>query len=541
MTGVAFNLLTEPLFHSLPNDPASLPELLARLTRDEIESYPALRPHQAPAWHMFLVQLAALALHRAGVRDLPLTGEEWASSLRGLTPDFPEDEPWCLVVDDQRKPAFMQPPIPTGVKLDSPVLTPDGLDLLITSRNHDLKQAVARQAEAEDWVLALVSLQTCEGFGGAKNYGIVRMNGGSSSRSMLGLAPLPQGNSKSSWPRPGLWFRRDLEVLLASRSEECQDYAYIGYPATGGLGLTWLAPWPEGEQLPLKALDLWFIEVCRRVRLSMHSGGITGRRGTSVAARIAAKELNGVVGDPWAPVDKTDGKSLTLSGGDFNYSKLVELLFSGDWKIPLLARPASFEGSNGTMLLVAQAFSRGNSKTEGFKSRILPVGGRISRALGPNRQEVHKLAQVQIDEIVKFQKALTYSLALVAANGRTEKLDSKTTSSREIRKYYSHTDKAKTLLDCAADEIFFEHLWARFEAQENSSDAEQAEGLRFVEELHTQSRTIFEASLPAIPCARLFRPRAEARARQFFSRSIRKSFPELFLNPFPEEPNDVHE
>lgn len=536
MTGAAFNLLTEPLFHTSADAPASLPELLARLARDEVSSYSALRPHQAPAWHMFLVQLAALALHRAGTSELPQTEEGWARSLRGLTPEFPEDEPWCLVVDDQRKPAFMQPPVPAGVKLDTTVSTPDALDLLITSRNHDLKQAVARKAEAEDWTLALVSLQTCEGFGGAKNYGIVRMNGGSSSRPMLGLAPLPQGDSKSSWPHAGLWFRRDLEILLASRTEECQDYAYIGYPATGGLGLTWLAPWAEGEQLPLKALDLWFIEVCRRIRLSMHSGGITGWRGTSKAPRIAAKELNGVVGDPWAPVHKIDGKSLTLSGGDFNYSKLVDLLFSGDWKIPLLARPASFEGGNGTMLLVAQAFSRGNSKTEGFKSRILPVGGKISRALslGSEREKLHELARKQIEEIEKFDAALRRALALVAAAGDAEKLK------KHGKECYAYAKGAGTAIDRAADEIFFEHLWVRFESQETSSDTQQAESLCFIKELHERAKTIFEASLPAIPCVRLFRPRAEARARQFFSRSIRKSFPELYLTAVPEEPNDVH-
>jgi len=533
VTGTSFNLLTEPLFHTSASDPVDLPELLARLARDEVSSHPALRPHQAPAWHMFLVQLAALALHRAGTSELPQTEEGWARSLRGLTPEFPEDEPWCLVVDDRSKPAFMQPPVPTGLKLDTNVSTPDALDLLITSRNHDLKQSVARKAEAEDWILALVSLQTCEGFSGAKNYGIVRMNGGSSSRPMLGLAPLPQGDSKSSWPHPGLWFRRDLEVLLASRTEECQDYAYIGFPATGGLGLTWLAPWPEGEQLPLKALDLWFIEVCRRIRLSMHSDGITGWRGTSIGPRIAAKELNGVVGDPWAPVHKTEGKSLTLSGGDFNYSRLVDLLLSGDWKIPLLARPASFEGENGTMLLVAQAFSRGNSKTEGFKSRIMPIGGKISRALsaGPERERLHELARKQIEEVEKFDAVLRRSLSLIAAGGDAEK---------RRKEHFTYTKDASTAIDRAADEIFFEHLWARFEAQEASPDTEQAEGLRFIKELHERAKTVFEASLPAIPCARLFRPRAEARARQFFNRSIRKSFPELFLTPVPEEPNDVH-
>ena len=65
--------------------------------------------------------------------------------------------------------------------------------MLITSRNHDLKQNVARQAEPEDWVFALVSLQTSEGYGGSGNQGIARMNGGSSSRPMLGLAPAQSG------------------------------------------------------------------------------------------------------------------------------------------------------------------------------------------------------------------------------------------------------------------------------------------------------------------------------------------------------------
>jgi CRISPR system Cascade subunit CasA len=49
---------------------------------------------------MFLVQLAALALNRAGTTQLPKVDLEWLELLRDLTSDFPEDEPWCLVVDD---------------------------------------------------------------------------------------------------------------------------------------------------------------------------------------------------------------------------------------------------------------------------------------------------------------------------------------------------------------------------------------------------------------------------------------------------------
>lgn len=191
------NLLTQPLLQTKPVGWMTLPGLLACLVRDEVDSFPALRPHQSPAWHMFLVQLAALALHGAGADHIPETETEWVRVLRGLTPEFPADEPWCLVVDDSTKPAFLQPPLPAGVLLKTQVATPDALDLLITSRNHDLKQEVAREANAQDWVLALVSLQTGEGYGGAGNQGIARMNGGSSSRPMLGLAPISQENSLS--------------------------------------------------------------------------------------------------------------------------------------------------------------------------------------------------------------------------------------------------------------------------------------------------------------------------------------------------------
>ena len=73
MSGSDFNLLSEPLIRATPCGPLSLPGVLAALVRDEVQSFPALRPHQPPAWRMFLVQLAALALHRGGRAELPRT------------------------------------------------------------------------------------------------------------------------------------------------------------------------------------------------------------------------------------------------------------------------------------------------------------------------------------------------------------------------------------------------------------------------------------------------------------------------------------
>lgn len=528
------NVLTQPLLQVSPNCHVSLSGLLALLVQDKVDGYSALRPHQAPAWHMFLVQLAALALHRAGTTRLPPSEDEWAQCLRGLTPDFPGDEPWCLVVEDPSKPAFFQPPVPVRMELKSHVLTPDALDLLITSKNHDLKQAVAHDATAQDWIYSLVSLQTSEGFGGKTNYGIARMNGGSSSRPMVGLAPLSQEDPKVNALRPGMWFRRDVTVLLATREEELKEYRHIGYAPAGGLGLTWLAPWNEGEQLALGELDIWFLEVCRRIRLSMEDSRIVGRRGNSNASRIAAGHMKGVTGDPWAPVDLKENKSLTISEGNFDYAMLVKLLLSGDYRLPVLARASEFETAEQTLVIVAQALSRGNSKTYGFKSRILPVGGRISRALSlePKREKLHELAREQIEEIKKFDKSLRDALVLVASGGNIEK--------EKIRKeHYGRTDEARSRFDRVADTLFFEHLWKRFEAQEVSLDALQLEERSFVHDLYAEARSIFEAALPSIPCVRLFRPRAEARASKKFYQNVRGEFPELFQKPAHEETNDA--
>ncbi|MBF0192642.1 MAG: CRISPR-associated protein Cse1 [Magnetococcales bacterium] len=535
MTDLQYNLLNEPHIRVVPLGAMTLPGLLAALARDEVEGFPALRPHQVPFWHMFLVQLAALALHGAGETEIPTDEPNWTRLLRRLTRDFPDDEPWCLLVKDSTKPAFMQPPVPVGVELGNVIPSPDALDLLITAKNHDLKQSIARESAVEDWVCALVSLQTGEGYGGKGNQGIARMNGGSSSRPMLTLAPLPVPmDGGLPPPRAGAWFRRDVRALLAKR-DDILEQSPLDYRMDHGLGLIWLAPWPEGKQLQINELDIWFIEVCRRVRLIMADDGrITGRKGTSKETRILAKHLKGALGDPYAPVHKTENKNFTLSGGDFDYRTVTELFLSGDWVRPLLAEPASFESNGATLVLVASALARGNSKTEGFKSRMIPVGGKISRALGPKRAELHQLAQEQMKTIAAFDKALRDALVLAAAKGERDRIK---------QALYTFTNTARAHLDRYADTIFFERLWARFEAQEMGSEALRAEEMEFTRLLWDCTRTIFDEALPSMPCAGLFRHRAEARARQKLNVVVRNAYPELFPHATPldtDEENANH-
>lgn len=509
-TNAATNLLTRPLLATRPLGPLTLPGVLAALARDEVEDTQGMRPHQCMFWHMFCVQLGALALLNADRNDIPTDEPSWCELLRSLTRDFPGDEPWTLVVDDWSRPAFMQPPVPADVELKTEVPTPDALDLLITSRNHDLKQAVAVTAMAWDWIYALVALQTGEGYGGRGNQGIVRMNGGSSSRVMLSLAPVPGERDRA--PRAGAWFRRDLAILLARPEAR----AVLDFPERGGLGLTWLAPWPEGEQLKTPDLDCWFIEVCRRVRFTETDGRLAARKGISEATRIDGKALKGVLGDPWAPVHKAEAKTWTLGeDGNFDFKTLVDRTIAGEWELPLLAIPTAGEAKSGTMALVAQAIARGNSKTGGFRRRVLRLPRSVTRVFASeeDRRNIHTLSAGIVGEIGIFDKALGYALALAVAGGDTSKVK---------REAYAHARSAQGALDRFADGLFFEHLWRRHNAADAEARAEERKA--FVRLLWERTQAIFEDALPMMPCASLVRPRAENAARGALRGIVMKAF-----------------
>ena len=506
------NLMIDPIL-SHTGGKVSLPGLFSTMVRDEMVGFPALRPHQRPAWHMFLVQLAVLSLLTAGRRDLPEDESVWRAVLRTLTPDHEDDAPWQLVVNDNKKPAFLQPPDPGGLKWKK-VTTPDELDLLITSRNHDLKQSVAKKAAVEDWVFALVSLQTSEGYGGPGNHGIARMNGGSSSRPMLGLVPkLPKGADIANLSvNFSAWWKRDVLSLIKMRVSK--NEMGIRTPS-----LLWCLDWVEGKQLEIVGLDNLFIEVCRRVRLNINGGILSAKRTNSKAPRINAKMFRGNVGDPWAPVHKSDGKGFTLSSGEFDFTQLNKLLYSGDWAIPPLAEPAPDE--KGDMLLLAEALARGNCKTEGFKSRVVLVPGKVVPIF--HSETAATYSKKQIDEIKVFDKALRNALALMSAGGDWDAVE---------KKHYNHTKEARNLFSKKVDRFFFYHLWQRLSVEEQSEDVKTEARYKFLKELMKAAEAELEAALPAMPCTVIRRPRAEMRARRFFFGTLRKEYETEDLYPW---------
>jgi CRISPR system Cascade subunit CasA len=473
----------------------TLPGVLAWLARDEIAGFPALRAHQRHAWHSFLVLLSANALHRAGLFEPPDNEDAWRDLLRRLTPGHPDDAPWCLISPPGR-PALLQSPIPSGAlaELKNEIATPDGLDMLVTAKNHDLKQAVMTRPQPDDWLFALLTLQTMEGFLGAGNYGISRMNGGFANRAALGVAP--QGGQ-------GAHFARDVRRVLVLRGKT----GAVGYAPNDGLALLWLVPWDGTVSLRREALDEWYIEICRRVRLTLHGGAIVARAGNSKVARILQIE-GGVTGDPWSPVMvEKDGKlrSLTVNGSGFGYGRMVDLMFQGDGVLPSPLQTPDLTDAPEGLQLVARALARGQGKTEGYHERRVNLSRRMRR--GPIERATDPVADAARDRVriagEMQHRALKPALLSLFQNG-PDKIDFGDKDSNR---------KAEVFLkrfDAIVDLTFFDDLWR--EADHEQSAARGQERNEWVRGLLRHAEALLHEAEYAAARASRRRFRASVRA-----------------------------
>ena len=513
------NLLTEPVIRldlsGGVRKEATLPEVFASLVSDQVVSFPALRPHQRHAWHAFLVQLGAMAMHRAGRADLTDIADAWAELIRGLTPDFPEDTPWQLVVEDITQPAFMQAPASSKEKekdFRAVVATPDELDMLVTSRNQDLKSSVASRAMPDDWVFALVTLQTMEGFGGAGNYGVSRMNGGLGSRPAFTLAPV-EG--------VGAHLQRDVAALLDRMDSLVADNDM----RTGGIGLVWTVPWDGAriEEILLHQLDPLYIEICRRVRLRCAADGrISALRTSSKAARIEARSLNGRTGDPWTPINTKEGKSLTLAAGGFTYNRVVDYLSAGDWDQPILWENAqSNRGAGARTQLLARAMVRGQGKTEGYHERVIPLRPKTVRAFGRGGgiSDLETIARGRIEKVRIVQRILSHAIQVFLARGDDSDLPPE--GRRLARPWLDRLDKI-------IDARFFEDLQDEFDLPDQAQRREK--NLEWQRWLSHQAESILTDALDSLPCPAIHRYRARVRAEGLFAGRIRgnNGLPEIF-------------
>lgn len=510
--------------HSLLDDPllgveddkgsrevVTLPALLAGLSGGKSLSLTALQAHQQHAMHAFLVQLAAIALSRSKRSEPPKDEPTWRTLLKqAAAKDGAGPEAFALVVSDLRKPAFLQPPVPEG-KLGAlknrHTLPADELDVLITSKNMDVKMGRLGDPVVEHWIYALVALQTTQGFLGAGNYGIARMNGGFASRPCVAFAPGFDA---------GVRFNRDLHRLLEVREQLVRDH---GFAKRGELGLVWCAPWDGTKSLSIAELDPFFIEICRRVRLaSDDSGAIQAHRGSSKAARIAAKDLNGNTGDPWTPVNRKDGKALTMSEAGFHYERVHELLF-GSWRAG-----AAGEAERGDQLWVGQVLVRGQGKTGGFHERWVPIPPKARRffARPEDRERLGRRSEEWVGKAGTARQKVLKPALLTLIQGAPEKL-----KFDDIRGGFHLRG-----LDAAIDEVFFPMLF------EHADEGPEQAGAAFERALVDLARAQLNDAIAGLPVPSARRWRAEAHAHRVLEGAARNNF-KLAFPPKETEPADM--
>jgi CRISPR system Cascade subunit CasA len=503
MAETKFNLLDDPLIRT-DCGAWTLPELLARLCRDEVGSFPALRHHQAPAWHAFLVQLSFHAIEVAERDNLSGDPGEWRMMLRGVTEAWPDDEPWCLVAPRDR-PAFLQPAVPAATPdpLNKRAEAPDELDVLVTSKNHDVKAARMFHAAPDDWFFAAVSLQSQEGQMGRGNYGIARMNGGYGSRPFLGIAP--QG-------RFGARFRRDLDILRRDSDRLWE----AGWGARRQLRLLWLEPWDGVAALSPNELHPLFIEICRRIRLDCDSQGrLFARLANSRAARIAAKGLNGVTPDPWAPIEISGNglKLLSLTAEGFSWRRMHELLLSQSFKRPLLARVDRADGP--AIEIVAAGLTRGQGKTDGFHERRIPVPAKARKALQDETVRLAEAAQQLAADAGRMARSVLRPAILCAFEKGPKRV------SFDARDAVRAAEPFMQLFDAAVDAAFFPALW------DGIGEQPEAASQAWQQVLRRAAEDALAKALTAGPRAEERRFIAAERARGLFYGSLYKNFPAL--------------
>jgi len=491
------NLLEEQLISTI--SPAgkktrrTLPGAFAALVRSEIASFSSLRPHQRLVWHAFLVQIAALALEKADEKALPDHEQAWRDLLANLTSQWPGGEPWHLLAQSATKPALMQAPIPGGnISSFRRIETPDSLDMLITSKNHDLKRERMWNVEPEDWLYALISLQTQEGIMGGGKYGISRMNGGFGSRSMMSI-DMPGD--------PGFRFRRDVTILRSPPNR----IDGLKTPKRKGISLVWLEPWEGSMQIPFKELHPLYVEICRRVRLRSEDDRIYAVEAVSSKARIACPpDLRGDTGDPWMPVS-IEGKAFSVGRGGFSYRKVSELLNPEKFRLPALAKISGHESVQ-DVALVFQAVCRGQGKTEGYHERRLPVGLFVHKDLATT-------AEKRVEAMGELRSAFRLALFVIAQGG-PEKVAADKDETREFVEPYLERFEGEI------DRTFFQDLEEELNAPETDREGIFQEWL---EKQLTSAETLLLQSHPSLPHPFGRRYQARARAGIAFRGRLSKS------------------
>ena len=503
------NLLKDKMIRAQTNagiiETLTLPETYEALYKDRIAGFHALRMHQQHAWHALLAQLGALACARAKESKPPRKAGDWERLLRNLA-NYEEDHCWQLVNENQQFPAFLQPPIGGNAnQYTKQHTTPDGIDILISTKNHDLKKEATRNAQPDDWLFALVTVQTASGYMGKKRYGVTRMNAGFGSRICVGLRPAEGGI--------GRHIQHDVAMMLEDELER----EYPREPDFRRIDLEWLEPWDGNEQLGMDGRSPYRIETCRRLRLWNLDEVVHAWQAGAARRRTDDGNAKGNVGDFWTPIKADKNESLTMSKEGFRYDRLMEILGTGYRPWPAMRIP----DENAKWRLVARGLCRGKGQTNGYHQRNdIVLSGHTAKALGTQegRQELHEAASALLKHCRQMVAALRAAIATHQNGGRQTKDTDK--------KLRASTEPALHELRDWIDDRFFCTLEEHHGAADEADRATVIE--HFSEALRAEASAILTWNLDRMGGARNRRHTARAKAEATFLRrsTVRNEAPD---------------
>lgn len=494
------NLLDERLLHYRRTDTgervaATLPELFVAIALDHVRDFPALRPHQRHPWHAFLVQLAAIALHRAERTEPFATTAEWCAALLALTPDDQDGAAWCLVGPVER-PAFMQAPVSVG--LDSKWearSAPDEIDVIKASKNHDLKAQRMTRADAADWVFALVSLQT-QAFGDSGFYKeSSRVDEGWGRRPGIGIVP-PGGY--------GCRWMRDLKILLAERDRTAEKHEFN----RNGIAIVWLLPW-DGSALSaisVSQLDPFYIEISRRIRLTREAGVFSAKTATTPNARIQTN-AGGLTGDIWSPIDEDkDGRKIfTARPYGFGYRTAVNLLVPTKIEFSPAMKPQRSDPVVGLKLNMESIAWGPKNTNAGYHKREIVVGKTLAVLLASAKKaeinEVAAISKSRVEQLGEITWMLGQALMVLLTHDSLSESKKKDEVLKERAKRFSQPFES----ECDAE--FFPELFAEIEAADR--EAVRNQWLRTVA---GRAESVLKSAFAAGPQSGQMRYRAQSAA-----------------------------
>jgi CRISPR system Cascade subunit CasA len=432
---------------------------------------------------MFLTQLAAIALHRAGQSDPLISEDRWRQLLLGLTEGA--HEPWSVVVADLSKPAFFQPPVPEGTIAGWKVSeSPDDVDVLSTAKSHDVKAGLLRGDDIEAWVYALTTLQTTQGVYGSGKYGIARMKGGFATRPRVGCAADHALATR---------FLRDVDVLLSSWQALTHNFGY----RDGGASLVWTGAWDGRTSLEAGDLTPHFIEACRRLRCFKIASRVACADTTTKVRRCLAASKDGDVGDPWVPVHRNNG-ALNVGKNGFRYDRLAEL-FSNDFE-PSAAQ-AMRHGDGDPVMFLASALARGQGGTEGLHQRALLLTGPVRRKLGEpdGRAVLGRRAVTHVSLAATMRRKVLYPALMQLSRGG---------------------EPMPNDLDARVDDIFFDDLFRTLDMADHEAS------VAFSRRLADLAWSELQRSIDRTGAADARRLKAISDAERMFRACLKKNFPD---------------